>query len=370
MVLSGTLKEFILADVFQLLTQQKITGKLEMFSGTSQGMVAFKDGVIVAAKKEDEYITNKLFYVLTEIKLQPVAKIREIFNSFGDDIKGLCAEIQAQSILTKDEILSFSESLIEDICCSLFQWKTGTYRFSSLRTVDNLIAADVSVPIENIVMEAMRRVDEWNRMIEFISDDLIFVHAEKTSDELDCTPNPIESPNEYIFKKIDGTTLVKDFYKKSCMSQYKVYEALNTLYKSKKIIALSSKISNSVQAALKHQEQKKASPPFFAVISFTITIALVIYLLLGVILRNVLFPQTAINAYLYKINIPAKNAEQNINIAKLYYKAKYGVEPSSLEELRKNFLLSSDDLYYYYLKLKANNKNNAKFNNDMNKKNE
>ena len=71
MVLSGTLREFILADVFQLLAQQKITGKLLLNNGRSEAYVIFENGLVVAAEKDDEKFVSKLFNYLVDILQLP-----------------------------------------------------------------------------------------------------------------------------------------------------------------------------------------------------------------------------------------------------------------------------------------------------------
>ena len=60
MVLSGTLQEFILADIFQILAQQKATGRLILSDGPRRGLAVLQCGIIVSAEEDGETFRNKL----------------------------------------------------------------------------------------------------------------------------------------------------------------------------------------------------------------------------------------------------------------------------------------------------------------------
>jgi hypothetical protein len=360
LVLSGTLKEFILGDVFQLLTQQKITGKLAMNDGHSDGAVMFKNGLIVGAEKEDEKFTSKLSYYLIDVKQQLQENVKGLMSSFDDDLNELTKDIITRDIMTAKEMFSFAESTIEDITCSLFQWKTGTYRFSSLRSVDAFAVCEIAIPVENIVMEAMRRFDEWNRMVDVIAPDTIFIPTEKTSEQ-SSIPDPLKLTDQYLYLKIDGTTPVKEFIQNTCLTEYKVYEALNTLYLNQKITVLSSELSNSVQAAIHKKEKDKAPPSLAIILSILSTAGIILFFVLTskVVFKSILFPTVTIDSYISKIDVPIKYAQQNISIANLFYKAQFGVEPLSADSLKKYYYLSSEDLYFFNQSLRLQYKDES-----------
>jgi hypothetical protein len=280
LVLSGTLREFILADVFQLLAQQKITGKLILTSGRNQGMVIFKNGLVAGAEKDDEHFSSKLFNYLVNFKNLEAPKVQELFTLCEGDLGELSRRIENSNLLSSQELVSFAESVVEDITCSMFLWKTGTYRFNSLKTVDTLNPADISIPVENIVMEAMRRMDEWARMREVISHDSIFVKVQKSDSHLDDIPDPFERTVDYVYARINGISPVTEIIKDSCLTEYKIYEALNSLLIAEKITPLSEKITRSVQAALEKKVHDKESSSFSILYSILATIGVILLILL------------------------------------------------------------------------------------------
>ena len=340
-----------MADVFQLLTQQKITGKLVMNDGHAEGVVIFKNGLIVGAEKEDEKFSSKLFYYLVDIKRKPPESVKGLIGSFNDDLNALTKNIITKDIMNAKEMHSFAEAIIEDITCSLFQWKSGTYHFSSLRSVDSFTVCEITIPVENIVMEAMRRFDEWNRMVDVVAHDTIFIQTEKLAETQNSFPDPIKATDQYLYQRIDGTTLVKEFIQNTCLTEYKVFEALNTLCLSKKITPLSSELSNSVQAAIHKRELDKTPPSLTIIISILSTVAIILIFVLtsNVLFKNIIFPKATIDSYISRVNVPVKKAHQNISIANLFYEAQFGTKPLSMDSTKKYYHLSSEDLYFFNL---------------------
>ncbi|MDO5576128.1 MAG: DUF4388 domain-containing protein [Fibrobacter sp.] len=351
MVLSGTLREFILADVLQLLTQQKITGNLILNNGLNEGVVVFKDGIIVAAVKNDENLSNKLFLYLVEIKQAPSNKINKLFTTYESDISALTKQIVRKGYLTESEAKVFCESVTEDILCSLFVWNTGKYRFDSSENVDSLIPANIAITSESIVMEAMRRIDEWNRMKLHINGNIVFVRSKKEPTQKTII-DPFKATAEYLYSLLDGTSPVKEFVGNTCLTEYKIYEGLNELLQQEKIVALPDKLSRSVQAAIekkKHEHINPASSTFF---SSVLALCAVILIILGghTIFNGMILNTKKQEAYKSKIRPNVINAVQEIGIAELFYESYHREKPSQTSDLKQFNLVFDKDLYYYSLK--------------------
>ena len=258
MVLSGTLKEFILGDVFNLLAQQKITGRLVLTCDRREGGIVFKNGIIVGADNGDENLPNKLFNFLVGVKRKAPEHLSQLFNAHAGNLSVLAASIMEHNLMSSTELKSFAESCVEDICCSLLGWDHGSYRFNSLRSVATLACGAVTIPPENIIMEGMRRVDEWSRMQEYIQEDTIFVPATR-SEELPLDINVSAAPEEYMLSLLDGSSTVRSIKKSCCLCEYKVYESLSNLLQTQRITALQQKYTQSIQAALKRKGAEDAS---------------------------------------------------------------------------------------------------------------
>jgi hypothetical protein len=348
LVLKGSLREFILADIFNLLAQQKITGKLLLSTGEKEGAIIFKEGVVVGAIKGEEQLLTKVFNLLVGAYRYPRDEIQGIFRTHENNINNLFKEIIHLNLVPKDVLESYAISIIEDIVCCFFLWIKGTYHFSSVRFVENVAASCVAISVESIIMEAMRRVDEWHRMEKLIHDDMVFVPSERIDKGSIKDVNPFQQADEFVYSKIDGISTVATIFRTSCLTEYKVYESLNSLLASKRITPLSARISQSVVAALekKELEEKRATTSFGTIAAILITAAMIfVTLFIGkFFIHNMLFFNHTMKARLSALELPLSETIQKSMIASLQYHAFYGITSPDAANLIKVSLLLKIDL--------------------------
>ncbi|KMQ52572.1 hypothetical protein CHISP_0341 [Chitinispirillum alkaliphilum] len=342
MVLSGSIREYILADVFHLLSQQKITGKLVLTKGNQEGSVIFKDGMITGAEVGEENLETKLFGYLVDIKRKSSHQLQTLFNSHHSNLSSLCKDLIDKNLFTSYDLSYFAELCIEDISCSLFLWKEGKYRFNDMRNVDSLIAGNVNISSENVVMEAMRRVDEWNRMTGTINAESIFVRKNKDDIIEPFQTDIYDNPQDYIYSCLDGTKTVKNLVSSCCLCEYKVYEALNLLIESNRIVPLSPKFSRSIEAALNKTDDSES---VFAFIKSTSSFLMALCLSAAIIFAGYATRSVPITKYVSSksenlIELECALYKEKLTEAKIKYQALFGENPEPITRLSEAKLLN------------------------------
>lgn len=347
MVLSGTLREFILADVFQLLTQQKITGKLILNSGKSDGFVIFKNGQVIYAEKDNEKLLEKTINYINTVSNKSLSNTNELISSFENDNHSLSIELIKRGFISKEDLSSLAEATIEDICCSLFLWKSGSYRFASLRTVDEFAPLNQTFPVENIVMEAMRRSDEWYRMQEFVNKDVVFI---RTSKELNININainPLKNPQEFLLARIDGTSPVSEIVKDSCLSEYKIYEALYSLAINNSVIPLSEQYTRSVQAALEQKKREQSSSPVHSIMAIGAVLCTTVILIItaSFLVNGLILSQAIKESKSFKEDTEKQITLNKLNVAHLYHHTAFGKTTDKVEQLFSFKMITNNDIH-------------------------
>ncbi len=66
MALEGTLRDFSLADIFQLIGIQRKTGILTLRSGEETATISFINGLVVSADTDNRKLENRLGHVLVK----------------------------------------------------------------------------------------------------------------------------------------------------------------------------------------------------------------------------------------------------------------------------------------------------------------
>jgi len=344
-VLSGSLHEFILADIFQLLSQQNATGRLSVTSDRRSGYVILSHGSIIAAVEGRECIEEKIIASLRTVKKVSEKKLASIANELGTNPQKLSTHICNNGLLSKEELGALALATIEDISCSLFAWDKGEYKFESLEDVEKYLVAGVSITTDNVIMEAMRRIDENKRLQIRINDNTIFVLTsnaplQKGPVEMDIAAI-VNQPQQYLLAFIDGTSTIGDICKNSLVSRYRIYETIGELSINEAIVPLAPKLSNSIQAAIKKQKPSVLNSFLKSSIAVGICILIIISILL---LRSILFLKNKPVQEQGKGSTEYIESLQKETIGELYYNALRGEKPKSKNDLIKARILKLRDI--------------------------
>jgi hypothetical protein len=165
LLLQGSLKEFSLPNIFQLVKMSSQTGALTIRREKEWGKIFFRDGLIHYAFSVPqslplgERLVNagaitpaQLKQALAEQKKKPEAgRIGTILLELGFiDREGLEAVVREQ---------------IQDAAFNFFSWPDGEFEFTADEVVtDQDILVEMNV--ENVIMEGCRRIDEWELIFE------------------------------------------------------------------------------------------------------------------------------------------------------------------------------------------------------------
>ncbi|KFA88158.1 DUF4388 domain-containing protein [Archangium violaceum] len=191
MALTGTLKDFGIADILQLIGQQQKTGVLYLKSKEQEVQVFFRDGNIVRAesvtRKKKDLIGNMLVRaeLITEQQLESALETQKRTLKRVGDVLISTGAISAQKLKQMMQ-LQVTESLY-----GLFLWKAGTYEFKQ-EEVQADSESITPLRAESVLMEGFRMVDEWPHVRKKISSEAMTFERLK---ELPA-PNPKNKKQE------------------------------------------------------------------------------------------------------------------------------------------------------------------------------
>jgi hypothetical protein len=160
MALKGTLKDFGIAEILQLIGQQAKSGVLHLVGRDEEIHISMADGCVVraehAGRKAKEKLGTRLVAaeIITRKDLDYALEVqRRTLRRLGDLLVelGLCSvqELKEMTALQTTETVH-----------RLFHWKSGTYEFVP-GEVDWDPATVTPLRAESVLMEGFRQVDEW-----------------------------------------------------------------------------------------------------------------------------------------------------------------------------------------------------------------
>jgi hypothetical protein len=160
MALSGTLKDFGIADILQLIGHQTKTGRLTLKSGNDEVEVFFIDGNVVFASEKARKSQNLLGNLLLRAELLSQEQLDEALATQQRTLKRLGDILIESRSVTHQQFAQMMRLQTTETLYKLFGWKTGSYEFSQ-EDVDSSRSTFEPIRAESILLEGFRRMDEW-----------------------------------------------------------------------------------------------------------------------------------------------------------------------------------------------------------------
>ena len=161
MALNGTLRDFGLADIFQLIGIQRKTGVLSLRSGDNTVTVSFLSGGVVHADSSERALEDRLGSVLVKSGKVTERQLSDALKTQKASLQRLGKVLIEQRSVSTDELHEALRIQVTQIVHHLFRWKDGEYHFSQEQTIDYDREYFTPIPAENILMEGARMIDEW-----------------------------------------------------------------------------------------------------------------------------------------------------------------------------------------------------------------
>src|SRR6476661_1071671 len=161
MALEGTLRDFSLADIFQLIGLQRKTGVLTLRGKDDTVTVTFLDGKVVAADSLNRRLETRLGSVLMKSGLLTNDQLNHALAIQKETLQRLGYVLTHYGIISADALKQAIQLQILQIVYRLFRWKDGDYHFSQETTIEYDRDNVVPITAESILMEGARMIDEW-----------------------------------------------------------------------------------------------------------------------------------------------------------------------------------------------------------------
>jgi hypothetical protein len=162
MALKGTLRDFGLSDIFQLISHQRKTGILYLEDKGKSVAVTFDEGKVVGAEigsaktQEKERVGD----ILVKSGLIDMGRLDECLQEQKRTAKKLGVILTEKNFLTEELFRAALAFQIKETLYKIFQWESGTYKFDAGKiSYDKQFISPL--PAEYILMEAARIIDEW-----------------------------------------------------------------------------------------------------------------------------------------------------------------------------------------------------------------
>jgi len=163
MALEGTIKDFGLPDIFQLIGLQRKTGSLTLSDdkGSETVTVAFENGMVVMADSSAGRLEDRLGNVLVKQGKISRDRLEEALATQKQTLQRLGHILTTSGAITTKDLREALQVQVSQIVFRVFRWRDGRYQFTPADTVDYDRENFAPMSADFILMEGIRMVDEW-----------------------------------------------------------------------------------------------------------------------------------------------------------------------------------------------------------------
>jgi len=260
MALVGTIGDFGLADILQLIGLQRKTGLLTLELGADVVTVKFLEGSVVGADTSTRNLEDLLGSVLVRTGRITSAQLREALQIQKSTMQRLGYILVKQNFVSSADLVEALRIQVTQIVYRLFRWREGKYRFEPMDHMEYDNEHFQPLSAETILMEGARMIDEWPMLERKIkSADLVLKKTaagtaldvpiaalldadidfalEDTAERGKKNAKDVGvSPEERdLLRLVDGRATVQDVVDTSALAEFDVYRLLVELLNRKLI---------------------------------------------------------------------------------------------------------------------------------------
>ena len=379
MALKGTLRDFGLSDIFQLISHQRKTGILYLEDKGKSVAVTFDEGKVVGAKSGSAKTHEKerVGDIIVKSGLVDMVRLEECLREQKRTAKKLGVVLTEKNYLTEELFSAALTFQIKETLYKIFQWGSGTYKFDTTKvSYDKQFISPL--PAEFILMEAARIIDELPGVKAKISSlEIVFdkvsgadekvvrksrLGGESNAEEdisfnmlgeleprsFDSDKMVLSADQERVFDLVNGQFTVSDIVYRSLLGEFETSKTLAELsgFGLIKPVRVPASTPKTEEAAQETRRRKGV----FTLLSGLLFAGILIFVSFSAIARsggklNLLSQMTSEKAITVRQTIV--NAQrQRLMLALETYRLEKGSYPVSLDDLvQTGFILESDISY-------------------------
>jgi hypothetical protein len=234
----GNLEVLSLSDIFQSLAMNRHSGTLIVNDGKREKKIYFAEGEITLLSSNRRQrlgemliasgkITDEDLDLALKLQKQSRKKLGEILVE-----EGFCAD---------EDIYKLVRMQIEEEIYDLFLWRKAEFEFIADQIPDEMAReapnlTRLSLNTNSLIMEALRRLDEWNLMQDLVpTTKEVFV----VSDAAALERCKVDLPERFDADQIDGKTTVEGLSERFFISEFELCKHLAGLVREGALRALS-----------------------------------------------------------------------------------------------------------------------------------
>jgi hypothetical protein len=166
--LQGQLRDFGVADVFQLIAQQRKTGVLEVEATGRIFQIYFDAGAVVRGRPHEKRTHAAFAEFLVRAGVVSEPALAEALRLQEETFEPLANLLLEAGEVTSDGLASIGRLITDEVIFELFRLDDGRFCFRAESLEEE--PGDQAIGAEQVLLDALRMRDEWDQVCSRIPD--------------------------------------------------------------------------------------------------------------------------------------------------------------------------------------------------------
>jgi hypothetical protein len=247
--LRGNLEDFGIADVFQLIGQQRKTGVLEFSGETGQVQLRFDRGLVVSAAPVGQRAEEPLGEMLVRCGLLTREQVDRLVPECEASAQTVPRLAASRGWIEPEDIERIEDLLTRETFFEVLRWKRGAFDFRAV-SVDHSRRMDSLLGAEQILMDGLRMIDEWQSFSELAPEDAVFQRSAGFEEYRARTRLDAEqvAAAECVYELVDGRSSVRRIVDLSLLGTFDAVRLLADLRRAEVIEPVPAEILARLRA--------------------------------------------------------------------------------------------------------------------------
>ncbi|MBN1884063.1 MAG: DUF4388 domain-containing protein [Candidatus Krumholzibacteriota bacterium] len=226
MALEGNVKDFGLSEIFQLISLQKKSGMLSV-TGEENMVIFFRDGFIISTRDRRSRGRDPLKDYLMRYGFLGRDEMNQLQQIQAETKLDLVELLLTEKYFSEDELATIWRDQIQESVTEVLSWPKSYYKFIIGRQVlQGIRSFDDDIKVEGVLMECMRRIDEFPEMRKiFSSEEMILGRLPLPTED----PPSLDRNEEIVYELLERGRTLGDLVSKARMARFCTYESLKQL---------------------------------------------------------------------------------------------------------------------------------------------
>jgi len=225
MALEGNVKDFGLSEILQLIALQKKTGMLSI-TGEQTMVIYFREGQVISTRDRRRMNDDPLrVYLLTYgfLSSEEMNRIQQIQLETSLDLTDI---LISEKNFSDDELRIIFAEQIQETIQQILAWPKSQYKFTIGSQVLQGVKSFGSLKVEGLLMESMRRIDEFPELQRIFTTEGTIVKS---------LPRPrdhgveLDELEEAVYDILDRKMSIAELIGRARMARFCTYEVLKNL---------------------------------------------------------------------------------------------------------------------------------------------